>query len=74
MDRPELTHKHYEWWICLVIVVFLVVAITVFGHDILHGTTDDSYLFSVLLRILLQSSTLRAWMRLRILTALAVEL
>ena len=44
MTRPELTYKHYEWWICLVIVVFVVIAITVFGDDLLHGTPDKSYI------------------------------
>ena len=43
MEQPGLTFKHYEWLICLRIVEFLVTAITVFGDDMLHGITDDSY-------------------------------
>jgi hypothetical protein len=43
MDRPELTYKHFEWWLCMVIVVILVIAVTVFANDIMNGTTDDSY-------------------------------
>lgn len=37
---PDLTYKHFEWWICLFIVICLIVAITVLGDDLIHHKPD----------------------------------
>jgi hypothetical protein len=41
MEKPELTFRHYEWWICLVICSFIIYAITVLGYDIANMAATD---------------------------------